>query len=282
MSVVQKDNTMNIPNRQRTTKQAFTLIELLVVIAIIAILAAILFPVFAKAREEARSITCISNLAQIGIAMQMYVQDYDESYPSIIANSSMGDGCAPDLGWFNANGGWAVLTYPYIKSGGIYHCPSSETPFWLSGQPQGWCGTPNQFYVNQLKQDAPMGVSYFYKKAFAGGPWFDGHPVMDSEVALPSQNVVIYEYASWHNDPNTTVYQYPIDPTKMALNAVFTDGHAKKVIGSQWRQLRYCNLGWGCPPKGMDLDWFLSDDSYTACPHCNEASPGTGDPHDVD
>lgn len=152
---------MNRYSLQNANKSAFTLIELLVVIAIIVILAAILFPVFARAREYARSISCISNLKQISLGMLMYEQDYDEAYPSIIANSTMGDGCAPDLGWFNANGGWAVLVYPYIKNGQIFHCPSSESPFWLSGSPQGWCGTPNQFYVNLLKQDAPLGVSYF-------------------------------------------------------------------------------------------------------------------------
>lgn len=62
-------------------RRGFTLIELLVVIAIIAILAAILFPVFAQAREKARQTTCVSNLKQIGTAFMMYVQDYDETYP---------------------------------------------------------------------------------------------------------------------------------------------------------------------------------------------------------
>src|SRR5262245_64273013 len=67
--------------RRWQTQGGFTLIELLVVIAIIAILAAILFPVFAQAREKARSATCLSNLRQIGLANQMYVQDYDEHFP---------------------------------------------------------------------------------------------------------------------------------------------------------------------------------------------------------
>src|SRR5262245_57150515 len=70
--------------RPDVRKRGFTLIELLVVIAIIAILAAILFPVFARAREQARKATCLSNLRQMGTAVTMYVQDYDETYP--IAN----------------------------------------------------------------------------------------------------------------------------------------------------------------------------------------------------
>ncbi|MBC7807537.1 MAG: prepilin-type N-terminal cleavage/methylation domain-containing protein, partial [Akkermansiaceae bacterium] len=76
---------MTLPTYQRNqgrVKSGFTLIELLVVIAIIAILAAILFPVFAQAREKARQISCLSNQKQIGIAMMMYVQDYDETYPT--------------------------------------------------------------------------------------------------------------------------------------------------------------------------------------------------------
>src|SRR6058998_246498 len=114
----------------RTRTRAFTLIELLVVIAIIAILAAILFPVFAQAREKARQISCISNIKQVGLAFIMYDQDYDETFPSPVAFSSQGGGCAPQLDWWHLNGGWAILTYPYIKNGGIFHCPSAETPFW--------------------------------------------------------------------------------------------------------------------------------------------------------
>src|SRR5689334_14563129 len=69
------------PSRRSGRRNAFTLIELLVVIAIIAILAAILFPVFAQAREKARAISCLSNTKQLGLAVMMYVQDYDETYP---------------------------------------------------------------------------------------------------------------------------------------------------------------------------------------------------------
>ncbi|HHX38400.1 MAG TPA: DUF1559 domain-containing protein [Armatimonadetes bacterium] len=90
----------------------FTLIELLVVIAIIAILAAILFPVFARARENARKSTCQSNLKQIGMAVQMYAQDYDEIYPGI----SMAT--ATSQCWTND------LLDPYIKNAKVWVCPS--------------------------------------------------------------------------------------------------------------------------------------------------------------
>jgi len=95
-------------------RRGFTLIELLVVIAIIAILAAILFPVFAKARENARAASCKSNLKQILNAAMMYSQDYDENYVT----------CYPN---YNFNGRavyWMYLILPYSKNVGIYHCPS--------------------------------------------------------------------------------------------------------------------------------------------------------------
>jgi prepilin-type N-terminal cleavage/methylation domain-containing protein/prepilin-type processing-associated H-X9-DG protein len=109
-------------------KKGFTLIELLVVIAIIAILAAILFPVFAKAREKARQSSCASNLKQIGLAVNSYKQDYDETYP---LNREAGDGNSPrrmsgpscDLGpqYF-----WIDGLVPYIKNDKLWVCPSAE------------------------------------------------------------------------------------------------------------------------------------------------------------
>src|SRR5579871_5556649 len=90
-------------------QKAFTLIELLVVIAIIAILAAILFPVFAQAREKARQTTCLSNLKQIGLGTMMYVQDYDETY-----FSGWGSGGGPEPGLII----WRVAILPYVKMGG--------------------------------------------------------------------------------------------------------------------------------------------------------------------
>jgi prepilin-type N-terminal cleavage/methylation domain len=91
---------------------AFTLIELLVVIAIIAILAAILFPVFAQAREKARQASCMSNLKQIGLAIMQYTQDYDETFPR----------GADD----NFRNSWPAATQPYAKSIEIFRCPSSS------------------------------------------------------------------------------------------------------------------------------------------------------------
>src|SRR5688500_2386059 len=87
-------HTRKEPATMRNWKRAFTLIELLVVIAIIAILAAILFPVFARAREAARKASCGSNIRQLGLGMLMYAQDNDETFPNGIQSCGNGDGTA--------------------------------------------------------------------------------------------------------------------------------------------------------------------------------------------
>ena len=112
-----------------TRNKGFTLIELLVVIAIIAILAAILFPVFARAREKARQTSCLSNIKQLGLGMLMYVQDYDEKY---------GHCCCPGSGapatartrWRPDSNTLGAITYdglimPYVKNRQLFECPSS-------------------------------------------------------------------------------------------------------------------------------------------------------------
>jgi len=115
--------------RARYTRQGFTLIELLVVIAIIAILAAILFPVFARARENARRSSCQSNMKQIGLGLLQYVQDYDEVLPpawlkdsATIAGLSGGDGASSATQWK-----WMDAVQPYTKSEQIFNCPSHTT-----------------------------------------------------------------------------------------------------------------------------------------------------------
>ncbi len=100
----------------KSTKKAFTLIELLVVIAIIAILAAILFPVFGRARENARRTSCQSNLKQIGLGLMQYTQDYDEIMTPSYNINGCGTGCHVH---------WRTLVQPYAKSTQIFACPSN-------------------------------------------------------------------------------------------------------------------------------------------------------------
>ena len=112
-------------------KKGFTLIELLVVIAIIAILAAILFPVFAQAREKARATSCLSGSKQIATAIQMYTDDYDETLPGSMDVDGGGGGS-----WDYVQGGIYSITYklqPYMKNYKVFACPSSgKTTFLFS------------------------------------------------------------------------------------------------------------------------------------------------------
>ena len=101
-----------LQSQNKTVRLGFTLIELLVVIAIIAILAAILFPAFARARENARRSSCQSNLKQIALGIKQYTQDYDERFPNMVVPPVAG------------NPGWAYAVQPYLKSEQIFQCPS--------------------------------------------------------------------------------------------------------------------------------------------------------------
>lgn len=118
-------------------KHGFTLIELLVVIAIIAILAAILFPVFARARENARRTSCSSNLKQIGLAMIQYTQDYDERLPRNDTTTNVGT--------------WVDILYPYTKSDQIFVCPSDTAPYTMTGG----SGRKTSYLINQIYLEDP-------------------------------------------------------------------------------------------------------------------------------
>ncbi len=293
---------MNFHRPARASASAFTLIELLVVIAIIAILAAILFPVFAQAKKAAKSVVSLSNVKQIGLAEKIYENDYDDGYPCIVSatDGSQDGGCAPHLGWFTADGGWVACVAPYVKSGGIFLSLGAQSPFWLSGPEtgvlgtatgnggaDGWCPdgkafslADHSFWANALNKAAPGGVSFMYRKAFGGAAWFNGGVITDTIAADPAKNIVNYEYAAWSTDPSYTIWgQYPVgNLNNLTLNVVFMDGHAKKIIGTQFRALRYGFEGFGVPnsdygpftKNGMSLDWFVNPDgSNSATPESN-------------
>src|SRR5213592_1511192 len=111
----------NVTMRSRR-KLGFTLIELLVVIAIIAILAAILFPVFAQVRQKARLTSCLSNLKQLGSALSMYVQDYDEMLTPHLDRWPKGKP-SPDVGTSVVANSMKAAWGPYIKNDGVFRCP---------------------------------------------------------------------------------------------------------------------------------------------------------------
>ena len=158
--------------------RGFTLIELLVVIAIIAILAAILFPVFAQAREAARKASCLSNMKQIGLASNMYLQDYDEAFPKIDDGTSWAqhDAAMPDGRTYRGWVVWPLLLYPYIKNGGsnssyhsvsVFTCPSDPHP-----QNPDWApmddGKVNP-YVNDWGKPIPMSYGVNTDLTWPGG-----------------------------------------------------------------------------------------------------------------
>ena len=149
---------MQLPIRRRPAT-AFTLIEILVVIAIIAILAAILFPVFARARENARRASCQSNVKQILLGMLQYTQDYDERLPlqSFVENVP---GAPLGAGTIGKNVLWNQTVQPYLKSIQVFQCPSSNVPIdtvdvWPNPNPVGYI---KPFHTDYLATNALLYV----------------------------------------------------------------------------------------------------------------------------
>jgi len=140
-------------------RNGFTLIELLVVVAIIAILAAILMPVFSKARAKARQTSCLSNLKQLGLGYAMYSQDYDERFPSAYAGPAGWIGAIDPVTYqVDIKGGGL---YPYVKNEGIFVCPSGRSTInvsyeqnaLLNGSPLSWLQVPADTILSQEAQD---------------------------------------------------------------------------------------------------------------------------------
>ncbi|MDR3708807.1 MAG: DUF1559 domain-containing protein [Capsulimonadaceae bacterium] len=159
--------------------KAFTLIELLVVIAIIAILAAILFPVFATAREKARQSACISNVKQLGIAFVQYQQDYDECNPN---------GSNP----YQTGNGWAAMVYPYVKSTKVYICPSDAS-----------LGNPTCSYGYNSN-------NVVYAQGYPGSGKFASTGRQLAQYTAPSKTVLLFEVAN--GGSNGSTYDISLPP----------------------------------------------------------------------
>jgi prepilin-type N-terminal cleavage/methylation domain-containing protein/prepilin-type processing-associated H-X9-DG protein len=229
-------------------RKGFTLIELLVVIAIIAILAAILFPVFAKAREKARAVACLSQKKQLGNAVMMYLQDYDETYPLLMVDGSID----------NASYYPYTLVYvfdPYAKNTKIYSCPSATT---VPG------GTGSKGITTNLFSN---GVIFRI-----GAPWYKDVPVAMAQIGKPASIILfsesnanqVYTFTRpWPNVNASVPGGMQIVPEKPlffmvhneGFNIIFADGHAK------WRKVSSITTGeFGMSP---DEGWTDQYCSYT-------------------
>lgn len=203
------------------SRRGFTLIELLVVIAIIAILAAILFPVFAQAREAARKTQCASNLRQIGTALMMYSQDYDEVYPNrmLAQVNKFGDN---DLSW-------RTLIHPYVKSTELMVCPSNPDKNRASADPEFKISYAGNFTWGS--DTTPPDWFTSTGEGIFGQPNSPGVPLAD--VPFPAETITVCEMyrLPWtallidHSFYKNTLFAGHAGMS----NYLFADGHVKAL-----------------------------------------------------
>jgi len=234
-------------------RRGFTLIELLVVIAIIAILAAILFPVFARAREKARQTSCLSNVKQLNLGLQMYIQDYDEKFMTYY----WGEGNAGNP---NSATWWGGI-YPYVKNLQIYACPSSsisgsqtwgvwlhppfDTPGWTNnyGYSELIGNKGGGLKIAQLKHPAETLILADCTSSWIGGYWSSADRPHLRRVAFAGGGAPCGCPPDLSTNEDWTIHNG-------GSNCGLVDGHAKWY---QWGNCR--STSGGGPLRYYDSEW---------------------------
>lgn len=249
-------------------KRGFTLIELLVVIAIIAILAAILFPVFAQAREKARQTQCLSNAKQLGTAVIMYMGDWDDCFPSVpddAATAAVTDVSGPWQGFhpnvfrnaavnnYIKNIGFVAQLKPYVKNSSMFICPSDSIGD-KTGQAADDKRWNDYLFRYSIQARTVPSQGYIDARAAWGVPF---GPVGGSMISKPAGYVMLSEIRPYHDmqmvpAPNGNKNFAPAD--KMVVT--FCDGHSSLApIGKlYWKNDAYNTPDW-LPVRGYDVNW---------------------------
>jgi prepilin-type N-terminal cleavage/methylation domain-containing protein/prepilin-type processing-associated H-X9-DG protein len=226
-------------------RRGFTLIELLVVIAIIAILAAILFPVFAQAREQSRATGCLSNLKQLSTGMMMYVQDYDELYPPSFTGSGP------------TGRRWADMFAAYARNNEIRNCPSQPFPKATTTVGGGYGYNRQVFEVfPQAAVQEPAATIVFGDAAtiFPPARAEDRQPETwrergsaDHDFHFPRPNPTRNICYRWTRECGGGEFRRPVPRHQGGVNLVYADGHARRA-----RLERIVSFNWGQPECEYD------------------------------
>jgi prepilin-type N-terminal cleavage/methylation domain-containing protein/prepilin-type processing-associated H-X9-DG protein len=254
-----------MPSKHRRTA-AFTLIELLVVIAIIAILAAILFPVFAHARDKGRQVSSISNLRQHGLAFLMYAQDYDEILPPAYNSGPAGTTVPDNFGAFR----WPWLTLPYVKNMPLYRSPSDAVELSVPACGGGCRDPKNSFYGYLWGLFPSYGYNWWYLAPDYRVPQGQNPAIASTTysravglgaIGSPSETVlladstwapkdqptnlgmgyfIIYPPFTWSGNPPLTMtsYGYVWPRHSNRANTLLVDGHVKAMSIDQHKDER--------------------------------------------
>lgn len=233
--------------KKRYRCRGFTLIELLVVIAIISILAAILFPVFARARENARRASCLSNVKQLGMGMLQYAQDFDEMLPriSICGGPTLATGFTSPASTASACGGepyrvhlWMHVIYPYVKSANVYNCPSAVDSAYSDTFDGSYMQMTNYGYNFYLNMDANLLQN---GRSLASVPWASRTPMLAESSnyrtdpdpkCIPGHAATTYPELDWCTTTGANTGDAPLGRHFNRTNLVYVDGHAKSVLRS--------------------------------------------------